>query len=470
VAVRGAAIACAALSLGALSCGLASSGARDEAPRADGTSGFGAAEPIEICLGAARVVSPATAAVAASSVCVPEDSIERACASDAACDAPERCLCGRCIVRACEGAAACGAGEVCRAHRCTRACGADGDCAADERCASGGCARACGADAECHHGEACDPLGDVCVTKTCGAGLPCGAARRCEDEEVVRDAREPEVALLDGAGVVFVEMTDFQGRPAVYRARVVGPLRWIADPIEPVLAAPDEGGVGAPSVVARGGAIELYAALGDGAALVRATSSDGGATFTRDAAPVLEPAEGWEAGFVGSPAVFEREGATYLAYAGGRGAGIGLARVGAAGAERLTSAPVITPAALDDSFFWRGVTRVGAPYARVSGDVVRLYLTARGAEGSDAITSEGALPADVNDSIGLVATTDLASFSPFPTGPVYARVANLRAYLGERDPAVRAWASGAELYFVASDASGERTTGLARALAGPAAP
>src|SRR5690606_25711025 len=59
-------------------CGLAPSDAALTPVASDGVSGFGAATPIEICLGAARVVAPG-AASGASGVCVGEGAAARAC-------------------------------------------------------------------------------------------------------------------------------------------------------------------------------------------------------------------------------------------------------------------------------------------------------------------------------------------------------------------------------------------------------
>jgi hypothetical protein len=58
----------------------------------------------------------------------------------------------------------------------------------------------------------------------------------------------------------------------------------------------------------------------------------------------------------------------------------------------------------------------------------------------------------------------MQSFSLFPTGPVYARLVNLRAYLGESAASMRLSTNGAEMVFVSADSSGEAKTGLVRVL------
>ncbi len=167
---------------------------------------------------------------------------------------------------------------------------------------------------------------------------------------------------------------------------------------------------------------------------------------------------------MGSPAVVRFQGATLLFYEGGPRAGVGLARIDGGVATRAPSGPVVTPATATDPFFWRDVTEVGAPYALVAGGALRVYFTGRGVEGSDAIVAGVPVPADSNDSIGLVASTDGATFVPYPAGPVLARITNLRAYLGEREAAVQLLpGGGAQITFVATDAAGTSESGLAQA-------
>ena len=451
-----------ALGLVLASCGLLPAPAPAPSLPGDGVAGFGEASPIELCLGTARVVAP-DASSGAGSVCVPAGAIGKACAADASCDGIERCVCGRCIVEACQGGASCAEGRVCRDKRCTVGCTADAGCAPGEACNAGGCARKCGGDGDCHHGERCDALGNRCVAKLCTAATPCGPGVSCEAESVTGELHEPELASIGGQTVAYVELRTL-GASAIYRARVDHPDRWTADPVDPVLAAGAVQGVGAPSVLVDGSRVELYFAVGDGQSIGHAVSTDSGVTFTRDAAPVLAPAVAWEKGWIGSPAVVRWNGATLLFYEGGPRAGIGLARLGASGATRVGNAPVITPAAIEDPLFWRELTEVGAPYALVAKGALRVYFTGRGAEGSDAIVGNAAVPADVNDSIGLAASLDGATFVPYPAGPVFSRLTNLRAYLGEREAAVRLLeGGGAEITFVAGDASGKSESGLSRA-------
>jgi hypothetical protein len=281
--------------------------------------------------------------------------------------------------------------------------------------------------------------------------MPCASGDTCESEAVTGALHEPEVVTVGGASVGYVEL------------RSMGAPSWTADPAKPVLggAAP---GAGAPSVLVDGEEVEMYFAVGAGKAIGHARSSDGGRTFVPDDAQVLVPAAKWEAGWVGSPAAVRFQGATLLFYEGGPGAGVGLARVVGGVATRAGSGPIASVATVDDPVFWRDVTQVGAPYAVVAGDVLRVYFTGRGVWGSDALVDGTTVPADPTDAIGLTASLDAVSFVPYPSGPVYARVIDLRSYLGQREAAVQLLPGvGAQITFVSTDATGTSEAGLAQA-------
>jgi len=104
----------------------------------------------------------------------------------------------------------------------------------------------------------------------------------------------------------------------------------------------------------------------------------------------------------------------------------------------------------------------GAPQGFVTDETVGILFTARGLEGFAATNGETTLPPEPNDSIGLATSTDLKTFSLYPAGPLYARIVNLRAYLGEAEANMRQLSTGVEMVFVSSDASGEAKTGLVR--------
>ncbi|MEB2313914.1 MAG: hypothetical protein OZ921_14810 [Sorangiineae bacterium] len=431
----------------------------------DGVTGFGMVGNVEFCIGRTRVVAPAVAAGAELALCVPDGATPRACEADLDCAPRERCSCGRCVVVACDTTGrGCAEGEVCQGGRCTTACTRDGECARDFVCRGGGCVHECATSTDCAYGELCDSLASTCRVSLCGGARGgCGSGQTCEPLEHVAEMREPFV-LGSGAGERAYLTVAAGGTTVIYRARPARDLRWVADPETPVLEpgpASDLGSVGAPALLAERGGLTLYFETGGGT-IERATSSDG-VSFTRDAAPVLVATpDGWEAGRVGSPSVIVYRGETYLFYAGGAGAGIGAARVGASGVTRLTGAPLVSRATVEDPLFWRGVSAVGAPSAMVVEGAVRIFFTARGAEGHDAIEQGSPRAADVNDSIGLVTTRDFVSFERYPMGPVFARRTNLRAYLGEREPFLRRDGARTRLYFVTGDATG-KASGVALA-------
>ncbi|MFO0761678.1 MAG: sialidase family protein [Byssovorax sp.] len=450
------------LLFGLAGCGLTGADATLAPRPSDGIGDFGPSAPIEVCLGAAKVSSPG-AASSAGALCVEEGTAGKPCAADVACAEPERCVCGRCIVEACQGASSCGAGRICRQQRCTRACVADPDCAADERCVLGGCARQCQGDGACHFGERCDALQGVCAAKLCGGPVGCAPGDACEAEQVVGELHEPVILGSEGGDLAFVELRTGGASPSrsILRARVESAGRWRADPPAPVLSAEGGASAGAPSPIRRGGALELYFA--DGIAIRRARSTDEGRSFTVDPAPVLVPFEPWEQGFVGSPSAVDFQGRILLFYEGGPRAGVGLARLDGDVATRASDAPIVDPSMVEDPLTWRNVTEVGAPMAIVVDGALRLYFTARGAEGDDAIVADASVPVERNDSIGMAASADGVTFTLAPIGPVFARIANLRAHLGEREAAVRLLPGGAEIVFVAADATGDAVSGLGRA-------
>lgn len=423
----------------------------------DGVAAFGPAEPVDVCVGSARI-DPGGAV----SLCISDATPASACASDADCRSPERCQCGQCVVRACGPGSICPSGEACRGGRCATACTEDGDCPPGEHCNGGGCTIACATDGDCRRGEVCD-LFDECGASTCGPGVACGAAQTCEPLAIDGDAREPSFVRAGEVDVFFFELRSGSGS-AIYRAVAPDPLHFKADPETPVLVAPASAErVGAPSAVVRGDRIELFVAIDGGESIGLASSKDLGRTFEWVDDRALIPEKSWEGGVVRSPGAVVRGDATYLFYEGDLGFGVGLAKEVNGSFERVSPDPVLRPSDLEDATFWRSVKAIGAPFAMIDGDAVRLYVTANGVETGAAVTAEGPVATAPNDSIGLFATLDLTTFDRYPTGPVYRTIAGLFGALGEREPTVRVTGEGADLYFVATDASGAKSSGLSRA-------
>lgn len=437
-------------------CGLAPHDHNQPALPGDGVTGFTELGPVQFCIGQSQVVAPAVAVGNGISVCVPNSRQPSTCTVDADCTAPEHCNCGRCVVQACN-TLACGEKQVCVGNQCTTQCLTDRDCGAGFKCRGGGCARPCNGDGDCPYGELCDTLLNVCRVSLCGSfGQSCAPDERCEGLETVGEMHEPFAVSTPAGERYYLELR--QGTSAsIYRARAKQELYWVADPTQPVLSATpsDQGAVGAPALVRDGSQWTLYFTSAHGASIDRATSNDG-VHFNRDATPVLVArASGWENGRVGSPSVVELGGQSYLLYEGGRGGGIGVATLGGGRATRLGPAPVIDASNVQDPVFWRGISEVGTPDAVRVGDVVRIYFTARGTEGGEAMQQGQPRPADPNDSIGMFTTRDFRHFDAFPDGPVFARRTNLRSYLGEREPFVSVGTERSLIYYVTSDAKGK---------------
>ena len=447
------------------SCGLAPHDSETPEITGDGISGYREVGPVEFCIGRTAIAPPSEAS-SEIAVCVDSSRGPVDCDGDAECAFPERCVCGRCVVKGCASdGLGCEANEVCRQGRCTIQCNDDSDCAEGLVCDAGGCAAPCETNADCRYGERCDRLTSprACRTRLCDSTMPCPSGLECESLQRIGELHEPYLIDFGGSEIAYVELRAAAAR-SIFRARQTSELEWVADPADPVLEASvpeDLSQVGSPALVVDGGELTMFFVSAAGAAIHRATSSDGIA-FTRDPAAVLTAdATSWEAGRIESPSVVDHRGARYLIYEGGVGRGIGVARLAEGIATRLDpSSPAFEANDVVDAVFWRALSKVASPHALVVDDVVRIYFAGRGAEGSDAIAANQSIPADVNDSIGLVTTRDFSSFERFPVGPVFARRTNIRAYLGEREPFVRIEDDRARLHFVSTDASGSRVSGV----------
>lgn len=447
--------------LPAAACGLLVSDDLTEPGKADAVTGFADTLGVEVCLEGKHVVSPSQAKDGPLSYCLGPEALAIPCLDGEGCRSGERCICGRCTTRSCRNATECEGGEVCQSNRCVASCAGPGDCLSGETCSSGGCARMCGRHEDCAFGEKCSAFDGTCVVNLCGETVACGGQDVCVAQEIVADLREPHLLRAPEGLLAFFELR--RGADcAIHRARVEGHRRWVVEPAAPVLEPTmgDGGCVGAPSVVLSGGVYEMFAARGDGQGILRARSTDG-VSFVRDEELLLTPSLPWEAGWVGAPGVAERSGQRVLVYEGGRGAGIGIARVDSSGAERVSTKPWLVPGMFEDAVLWRNVDRVGSPFAVERDGVLLVYLTVRGVEGSDATTPSGQVYlADANDSIGLVSTRDFWGVEVFVGGPVFARRTNLRAYLGEAEPSVLFESTGSWMAYAGSDASGQLRTGL----------
>lgn len=103
--------------------------------------------------------------------------------------------------------------------------------------------------------------------------------------------------------------------------------------------------VSQPSVAEDGGLLLMAYAGGGGAGIGLAISQDG-LTWSRGDAPVLEPVDGWEGGELSHPSLVAEPGRILLFYLGADGGGMGVAASTDGGAtfERLVAGPVFEPA------------------------------------------------------------------------------------------------------------------------------
>lgn len=421
-------------------CGLADAPSLE--PLVDpGKGAFHEEGAIEVCLGKTRVDGRDEAG-ASLGLCVAPGVAERTCDDGGGCGLGERCLCGRCSLAACREGRPCEGGALCRSGLCVTPCKGDQGCKAGEVCSSGGCSRPCQPGGDCGFGGRCDLLSGVCRVDLCGDDAGCGAGRSCVIVETSLGLREP--AWLPGGGAL-VEVREPSGGVTIREATIEGPTRWrLAE--APVLPA---GAARAPSPLVVGGSIEALFTEEDGQITVRRAT---GSMLFGPPEVALSPREPWEQGRAGSPAAVEFQGQRWLIYEVGQRAGLGLATLDAGG-KATSRRLLLAPSDVEQPGRWAGVEAVGAPDAVVNAGLLLVYFTGRGVEGGPAQQGSEVLPAESNDSLGLLASLDGVHFDLAP-GPIVARRSNLRTYLGERESALRVSGGGAELLFVASDAAG----------------
>jgi len=415
--------------------------------------------PVRVCLDTAEAVATPGAASAAG-WCVAGEA--RPCGDDADCAGEERCRCGRCRVVRCTTAAECDGGATCIAAlgRCAAACdpAVPGSCPPGFVCHLGGCVAACAADADCSHGESCATAAGRCVAVPCAADADCDAGRRCEIQVVAAAVTHPD-PVADAAGTWIAAEVRRDGRAAIYRFDRRDTARLVAPPGDPLLAPaePWEGDrVGAPTVAARDGALYLFYAGGDDAGVGLAVAGAGGPFVRRSDRPVLVPAEPWEAGRVGAPAVWPADGELHLLYAGGDGAGIGLALEQPDGAGwRSVGPPVLTPAALAVPDRWTDLDAITEPdVAEVAPDGSSVWIVAaRGRTIGGGLAAEAAIPDWSLGALRVAPAERLPApprFEPWGWGPIVAGRTGVgaAAVRDERAPGARRTADGWELWFV----------------------
>ncbi|MCC7541657.1 MAG: exo-alpha-sialidase, partial [Deltaproteobacteria bacterium] len=437
----------------------------------DGIAPYRLVGPISLCVGSTRVVSSARVSTQGTGTCVPEAREPYLCGEGVGvCPGRETCVCGLCTTVICRDTSECPTGLSCVSSRCTQRCSGDGDCATGEVCDRGGCTLPCESDDGCAFGETCSMRTGLCGVSRCGGGGPaCGGGERCEAQQTVGDVSEPFVIAQGATTVLYYSSVGDDGTSVIYRAESTDGVLFTSVPTEPVLRADDAGGARAPAIdILDDGTIDVFFEAGDGREIRIARASDG-ITFS-EPVPVLQPAAPWEQGHIASPAAVRIENELLLFYAGGRGAGIGLARGYDTGALERADAPVVGPESLLDDPFWRGIDRVGSPYVTIHTSALgerslRLFVTARGAEGSSTVGAGMAAPPPLNESIGVMVSPvppagGAPTFERWPFNPIFARVAELGGYRSEREPAVIDLGRQHRMYLVGADVTGTEVEGI----------
>jgi hypothetical protein len=436
--------------LWALAAGCGLSGQHDLSPRTDpGKGAYASEQALEVCQGK-TLLDGTDGVTEALGVCVATGAAERACSADAGCGLGERCYCGRCAPSACREGRPCGGGKLCRSGVCQSPCKKSEECAAGEACNGGACGRACASSAECGYGGRCDTLSGVCRADLCEEDSTCGAGRACALLERPAQLRQPAWAP-DGAVLVEVRSG---GASQIFRGVFAPETRLRLDEAQ---ALPGGDQARAPAPLVSGGSIQfLFTETAEGRIERRAPQ---GAAFGAGA-PALAAVEPWERGRVGNPSAVEYRGKRLLFYEVGEREGLAVAELDGRG-EATRRRLLLSPGDLERAGRWEQVSGVGSPDAIESEGLLLVYFTARGVEGGEARQGGEVLPAEANDSLGLLASDDGESFDA-AQGPVFARRSNLRTYLGESESATRLSGGQAEVIFVASDAGGS-IAGLGRA-------
>ena len=427
----------------------------------DGVAPYTDHGEVRICAGNDRLGSPTSMAGGFCDRPIPGAP----CDADADCRSRERCVCGVCTVQFCSSSAECGFGRVCSFvdNRCDRPCASRADCATGESCINQVCRSGpCSADSQCQTGERCGTATPRrCVVDPCESDSACTmfpGRTSCKIQRRPRAAREPTVLLDPGARrpfLMFLALDEPSGTTAIYRADSDDGVSFTLDPADRAVLLPVAGDLGkadAPSVVRDGATLVMYFESA-GASIARATSMDGGRSWSRSPAVndgrVLSASGGWEGGRVGAPAAaLSGSGATLLFYEGGAGAGVGLAVAppGSSSFARSGDGRVLAPAAAADPVLWRGVDAVASPFAdvrpgaRAGTDQVRVWFAARGMESAAAKKLGVLTPIPANFSIGFASSTfdgaKLGTLVPHPWNPVFDRIEGFLVHPSELSPAV----------------------------------
>ncbi|MBN2724193.1 MAG: hypothetical protein JXR95_09000 [Deltaproteobacteria bacterium] len=427
--------------------------------------------PLEMCIGYHRIAPPG---VPLGGFCQKRDNpVPDTCVYDSQCNGRMACVCGQCTVKYCTRSDECPENMKCdfNSKRCVISCETDCDCpGANPRCDLGMCQQMCIVDGECQQGEICSLSMARCIT------APCSNDSECYDDEECVIQMEPRIAKEvstvpgnDGYLWMFLEMD--QGsfeRRVIFRARSFDGKRWEMFPAAPVIESfeQDNYQVGSPSVVFTQGRYIMYFEIGDGEGIGRAESTDG-RNWTRDALPVISPADGEFEVRNPSAVVEPLSGLIRVYFDTGDGAEIKAQQsVDALGSlfedpanDFSVRKSVLRPSYLDDGILWRGLSRVRSAFVMVDEDdngdpLFLMWVAAKGYESSEASSFGTVDQVRANYSVGFLASRDGYQFTPYPFNPVFDTIEpnSFVNHLSEISPSVIKTGSGYFLYYGGSDA------------------
>jgi len=293
-------------------------------------------------------------------------------------------------------------------------------------------------------------------------GEECSASRTCDVQREAVALSQP--ALLPGSPDVLWATVEERGILRFERGQTGA---WFAPDDSPALEWPgrDPGLAAAPD-----GGLLLVAGRDDGSGIAAYTSPDG-----LDWAPlagsgtIVSSGAAWTSGWVGRPTVVLDGDGWIVAFEGGPGAGIGLARLDPAGSVTILSpSPALTPSGAGTEPWWSDITSVGSPMLFRQDCVpgwsgVALLFEATGIERVD-LDVDGGEPPAPNASVGYARLEEDGALLVDPRGPLFTTMAGLGVTRSEHGPALSCRSGSWELFYGASDPVSGAGEGLFMAL------
>lgn len=356
------------------------------------------------------------------------------CAADSDCLERETCICGQCRLTPCTNVE-CAVGLRCdgRSGRCLHTCPIPTSCGDGAACYDGFCMPICADDYDCAAGESCGtvpcdsdaacPVGDACDCEGKEGGA-CTATGTCARQYclVKRCKSDDECRCESGTGCDEARYVGCTGEGM----RLAGPAVLATD---------------------SGASMLVESRDADGVSVILRADSTDGLTWEIETAPILAPDAAWEGSRVGSPSAFFDGGQVVLYYAGGDGAGVGIAvsddgltwrkydgnpvfAVQGSGSERKCSASAVNADCPSGERCYGGLClarwergRVNAPSVLSAGGTYLMFYEGGQGEGIGLATSKDGLsfekyrddPVLTGDQVKSVPTAVSASVQNKPT-------------------------------------------------------